>query len=205
MSGKYWGSEPEYERARVHDEDPDSSTSVRTEYTRYNILSSSEWLLEILTSIASLIIFAGVVYIFWQVDGEPLSSWKHPISINALVSLLTTACAAALMHSVSECISQLKWLHFRRQPEKLENFERFDSASRGPWGSVKFLATVKWNLATFGALITIFRLGFAPLAQQVVNIETRRFTIPGNGDEVTFGFAHTYSRNNASLQSKYIS
>ncbi|KAI0817888.1 hypothetical protein GGR55DRAFT_622433 [Xylaria sp. FL0064] len=39
----------------------------------------------------------------------------------------------------SECISQLKWQWFSQQPRRLIDIEHFDAASRGPWGSLRFL------------------------------------------------------------------
>ncbi|EQB50838.1 hypothetical protein CGLO_09689 [Colletotrichum gloeosporioides Cg-14] len=98
------------------------------------------------------------------------------------------------MHSVSTFISQLKWLHFKNGPQKFEHLEKFDEASRGPLGSLKFLVSMKLNLATIGALVTIFRLGLSPLAQGVVKIDERsvKSTIDEN---VTFGFAHAYNRD----------
>lgn len=193
MSGTHRVPKPKgYEPARDYEVDSESPSSRPTKYKRYNILSGAEWLLEILTSIISLIILAGIAYIFWKVDGRPLSAWTLPISLNALISVMTTACSAALMHGVSEFISQLKWLHFKSGRQKLKNFEKFDGASRGPWGSLKFLASVKWNLATIGAFVTIARLGFAPLAQQVVKIDER--FIVTKDDSVTFGYAHMYDR-----------
>jgi hypothetical protein len=126
------------------------------------------------------------------VDDKPLSAWTDYISLNAAISILTTACSAALMHGVSEFISQLEWLHFKNGPNKLEEFAMFDEASRGPWGSFKFLLKGIWSLATIGALVTICRLGFAPLAQQVVKIEQRFVTTPDVNS--TFGYTHTYDR-----------
>ncbi|KAF6814498.1 hypothetical protein CSOJ01_04049 [Colletotrichum sojae] len=95
---------------------------------------------------------------------------------------MTTACSAAIMHG----------LHFKRGPQKLENFTKFDEASRGVWGSLKFLTSVKWNLATVGAFITISRLAFAPLTQQVVKISDREIHIFDS--EVKFWYAHKYYR-----------
>lgn len=183
----------EYEPApddNVHAES--SPTPKPTAYKRYKVFSSSEWLNEMLTTILSLALLGLIVGIFSWADGKPLSAWRSPISLNASISVLTTTCSAALMHGVGEFISQLKWLHFRDGPKKLENLASFDEASRGPWGSLMFLGKVRWNVATIGALITIARLGFSPLAQQVVNIEQRFVTTADSG--VTFGYAHEYGQ-----------
>jgi hypothetical protein len=90
-------------------------------------------------------------------------------------------------------MGQLKWLYFKTGPRKLSHFETFDEASHGStWGSIMLLTTVKWNLATIGAFITIIQLSFAPFAQQVVQFEQRPIISPD--DRVTFGYAHKYSR-----------
>ncbi|EFY91793.1 hypothetical protein MAC_02078 [Metarhizium acridum CQMa 102] len=123
-------------------------------------------------------------------DNKPLSAWNSIISLNAAISILTTAYGAALMHGVGNFIGQIKWLRFKEGVNKLEKLERFDEASRGPWGSVMFLATVKLNLATLGALITIARVALSPLTQQVVKIEQQ--LVPE--DDAVFGYAHEYNR-----------
>ncbi|KAL4880340.1 hypothetical protein BJY04DRAFT_228630 [Aspergillus karnatakaensis] len=163
-----------------------------TEYKRYPIYSRSEWLYEVGTTALSAAILAVIAYIFHHMSNKPLSDWDSPISLTATISILTTACSAALMHGVAEFISQLKWRHFRHGPQKLSHFETFDEASRGPWGSILFITGVRWNLATVGAFITIFRLSFAPLAQQVVEFVPRDVSA-GDGN-VTFGYSHTFQR-----------
>jgi hypothetical protein len=40
------------------------------------------------------------------------------------------------------------------------------------------LTGVKWNLATVGAVVTICRLSFAPLAQQVIEVKLQN--VPTN-------------------------
>ncbi|KAF4156963.1 hypothetical protein CNMCM6936_005807 [Aspergillus lentulus] len=105
-------------------------------------------------------------------DNKPLSAWGARVSLSATISLLTTSYTAALMHGVSQFIGQLKWIHFKTGSRKLSDFGTFDEASRGGiWGSIMLLTTVKLNLATIGAFITIMRLTFAPFAQQVVLFE----------------------------------
>lgn len=163
------------------------------ENQRCKTLSEEGWALEILSSFANLILLGGIISMFCYMKDKPLSDWRFPISLNATISILTTACGAAIMHGVSTSISQLKWLHFASGHRKLFSLESFDEASRGPYGSIKFLFTIRWNLATIGALVTIFRLGLAPLAQQVISLEPRDVVTPDGG--AIFGYAHAYDRN----------
>ncbi|KAJ3533765.1 hypothetical protein NM208_g2603 [Fusarium decemcellulare] len=178
---------------QVHDAESESPGTKRSAYARYKIYSFDEWGLEMLTLGGSLILFLLIVGIFVWIDQKPRSDWKFFISLNSVASALTTACSAAMMHSVSESIAQLKWLHFKKRPQKLVDFEKFDEASRGPWGSIKFIFGKNWNLAILGAFITIARLFFAPLTQEVVAYPER--TVNVSDSSVTFGYAHEYNRN----------
>lgn len=179
-------------KGQVIDVDPEPCAAPTTEYKRHPVYSPREWLLESISSILALGLVIATLIIFWYMENKPLSAWRARVSLNATISILTTAYTMALMHGVSTFIGQSKWLYFKNGPRKLADLETFDKASRGVWGSVLLLTTVKWNLATIGACITILGLGFAPFAQQVLLIEQRDIISPA--DTATFGYAHNYSR-----------
>ncbi|KAL4999754.1 hypothetical protein BDV10DRAFT_163806 [Aspergillus recurvatus] len=181
-----------YEPAHVSEVGSDPLSTTTTEYKRHPIYSPSEWLLESISSILALGLLVSVAIIFGYMDNKPLSAWTGRVSLNATISILTTACTAALMHGVSTFISQSKWLHFKKGPRKLSHLEIFDGASRGVWGSILLLTTIPFNIATIGAFITILRLGFSPFAQQVVLIEERDVITPS--DTAIFGYSHNYTR-----------
>ncbi|KAF9888051.1 hypothetical protein FE257_009316 [Aspergillus nanangensis] len=166
----------EDDRPKSLQDQPAQMSQVK--YKRHPVYSPSEWLLESISSILALGLLIGIAIIFWSMDNKPLSAWRGRISLNATISILTTACTTALMHGVSAFIAQSKWLHFKNGPRKLADFETFDGASRGVWGSILLLTTIKWNLATIGAFVTILRLAFSPFAQQVVLIEQRDIISP---------------------------
>ncbi|KAL4886208.1 hypothetical protein BJY04DRAFT_229333 [Aspergillus karnatakaensis] len=181
-----------YEPAQVVEVGSDPLSATRTEYKRHPIYSPSEWLFESISSILALGLLIGIAIIFWYMDNKPLSAWSGRVSLNATISILTTACTTALMHGVSTFISQSKWLHFKRGPRKLSHLEIFDGASRGVWGSILLLTTIPGSIAAIGAFVTILRLGFSPFAQQVVLIEQREVITPS--DRATFGYSHNYTR-----------
>lgn len=181
-----------FESVRVVKSDLESQTSTTSDYKRNAVYSPSEWLLETLSSITALGLVIAIAAIFWFMNNKPLSAWNGLFSLNATISILTTAYTIALMQGVSTFIGQAKWLYFTK-PRRLADFETFDKASRDVWGSVLLLTTVRWNLATFGAVIMILRLSFSPFAQQVVLIEQRDVVSPAS-DNATFGYAHNYSR-----------
>lgn len=179
--------------AQTSEVDTEPQRKASSEYKRHPVYFPSEWLLESISSMVALGLLVGIAIIFWYMDNKPLSAWRGRVSLNATISILTTACTTALMHGVSTFIGQLKWLHFKNGPCKLAEFETFDGASRGVWGSILMLTTVKWNLATIGAFITILRLAFSPFAQQVVLVEQRDVITPDNA--ATFGYSYSYSRD----------
>ncbi|KAL6903944.1 hypothetical protein GGI43DRAFT_307487 [Trichoderma evansii] len=187
-------------KSAVHSYEPVQGSEVSSElqkpttkYKRYALFSPSEWLLESISSIIALGLVIGIAVIFWYMNNKPLSAWGGLFSLNATISILTTAYAMVLMHGVSTFIGQSKWLYFKKS-RKLADFETFDRASRDVWGSILLLTTVKWNLATIGALITILRLFFSPFAQQVVLIEQRDIINSSDTVTATFGYAYSYSR-----------
>ncbi|KAL5041484.1 hypothetical protein BDW71DRAFT_167401 [Aspergillus fruticulosus] len=181
-----------YEPAHVSEVGSDPPSTTITQYKRQPIYSPREWLLESISSILALGLLIGIAIIFWYMDNKPLSAWTGRVSLNATISILTTACTTALMHGVSTFIGQSKWLHFKKGPRKLSHLEIFDGASRGVWGSILLLTTIPFNLAAIGAFITILRLSFSPFAQQVVLIEQR--DVITSSDNAVFGYAHNYTR-----------
>ncbi|PLN76120.1 hypothetical protein BDW42DRAFT_26799 [Aspergillus taichungensis] len=182
-----------YAPAKVSEIGPEPSSEATTEYKRHPLYWPSEWLWESISSILALGLLIGIAVIFWYMDDKPLSAWRGHVSLNSTIAILTTSCTAVLMHGVSAFIGQSKWLHFKDKPRKLTDFEVYDEASRGPWGSIQLLTTVKWNLATIGAVITILRLAFEPFTQQVVLIEPR--DIISTAKTATFGYTHSYIRD----------
>jgi hypothetical protein len=84
-------------------------------------------------------------------------------------------------------------LYFKTAPRRLDTFKKIDQASRGASGSIKLIFGTGWNLATLGAILSIARLAFSPLFQQVIQIDQRLVTSAG-GDDVTYGFAHDFNR-----------
>jgi hypothetical protein len=173
-----------------------------TEYKRNPVYSRYEWLFEFITSVVALGLIVGIVGIFIYMDNEPLSTWTIPLSLNTIISIMTSACTAALIHGVSAFIGQAKWLRFKNGPHKLAEFGKFDEASRGIWGSLVLITTVPWSLATLGAIITILCSTVAPFAQQVIRLEPR--DISSAVDTATFGYAHNYSRTLTGLANSVV-
>jgi hypothetical protein len=134
-----------------------------------------------------------VVVILVAVEDTPLADWKHDISPNSLIAICTTVGRAALMVPIASCLGQLKWRHIRRRPQKLVHLQLFDAASRGPWGALVMLTTMRaraivgWLLA----VVTIVAMGIEPSAQQVLDFQPGTTQI--QGESVAMSRSHNYT------------
>lgn len=97
------------------------------------------WAGELLTWIVAAVSMVAVIIILAVFNNKPLPKWPYNISFNTLISIFAQISSTALLGPVSTCIGQLKWLWFTDRSQNLDDFEAFDSASRGPWPSVLLL------------------------------------------------------------------
>jgi hypothetical protein len=96
------------------------------------------WIPEIVAAASSALYLLALSVLLSVYDNKPIFSW-YGITLNTVVSLLSTASKAFLMLAVGEAMGQWKWILFSRERRLLIDFERLDSASRGPLGSLKML------------------------------------------------------------------
>ncbi|KAI1379459.1 hypothetical protein F4677DRAFT_464761 [Hypoxylon crocopeplum] len=121
-----------------------------------------------------------LVVLLIYVDGRPLEQWNGSISLNAVVSSLGAVSRTSLAFAISSCLGQVKWNWFRKRPDNLVVFDRFDDASRGPWGSlwlIIWIRTCHW--VTIGAAVTIILIGFEPFLQAVVSFSGQMDPLTG--------------------------
>lgn len=141
------------------------------------------WLLEIISWIVSSVCMTGITVVLFIYKGEPIPKWPLGITLNAYISVLSKISSAGLLLPVSEALGQLKWSWFnKKRSRKMWDFEIFDNASRGPWGSLLLLVRTKgMTLAALGAAITIFALALDPFFQQVAQYPEQWREQPDNG------------------------
>lgn len=155
------------------------------------------WWWEIAAVVFSIACMIATVILLANINHTRLSSWSLYFQPNTVVSILTTAAKSAMLFSVSNCLSQLKWRHFQTRPagKPLNHLEDFDEASRGPLGSLLMLGN--YRLAAFIpsvlALITVASLAIDPMAQQVLKLPTKDF--PLQSVNAVIGQAISYSSN----------
>ena len=125
-----------------------------------------DWWLEILCCglfVAALMAIVGAVLPY---QDQPLPQWPYNVSINTLISILAAITKAAMLLVIAEGLSQLKWTWFRRT-RPLQDMARYDMASRGPWGSLRFLLSSRGGdlITSVGAIVTVASIAIDPFAQ----------------------------------------
>ncbi|CAI7628860.1 unnamed protein product [Penicillium bialowiezense] len=148
--------------ARSTSESPPPSTKQDTSLAGKNIIPDT-WTFEGIT-----IIFIVVLQVYDQKPRPPL---HYGITLNAIVSILATASKSALLFVVGECIGQLKWVWFYKGSERrqLSDMQLFDSASRGPMGSLVMTFQHRGkSLVSLGAVVLVCALAIDPFMQQIL-------------------------------------
>jgi hypothetical protein len=164
-----------------------SNFAHRIEQKLFNYSASGNvvkrWLLEIISWSISAICMAGIVAMLIVYKDARIPKLPLGLTLNAYISVLAKVASGALLLPVSEALGQLKWSWFQgEKPQKMWDFEIFDSASRGPWGSMLLLIRTKGkSLAALGAIVTVFALALDPFFQQVVEYPEHWRAQLGNG------------------------
>ncbi|KAL4745770.1 hypothetical protein BDW72DRAFT_186100 [Aspergillus terricola var. indicus] len=138
--------------------------------TTLDIESLSVWSLEFLALIVSIGTIIAIVLVLRHYDGRQQPDWQG-ISLNSLISWLSTLAKACLAFSLAQSMGQLKWAWFSSGSRPLSDLKVFDSASRGgTYGSLELLWRVKrHHFVAFGSLAIILALGFDPFIQNLLH------------------------------------
>ncbi|CAI7569687.1 unnamed protein product [Penicillium bialowiezense] len=130
------------------------------------------WLLESIAVAFSVGCFIAIAVVLYVFDGKLRPEIGHGINLNTIVSILATGSKSALVFAVGEAIGQLKWLWFQdpmKSQSQLVSIQRFDAASRGPFGSLMILYHHRsCSLVSVGAAVIILLLSFDPFVQLVL-------------------------------------
>jgi hypothetical protein len=105
--------------------------------------SIGSWILEIIAIVVSAVAIFAIVALLHRENGRSLTDWKLAVSLNTVVAALGTLARTTLAFALSACIGQQKWNWLRRKPDGLVAWERFDEASRGPWGGTRLFVWLR--------------------------------------------------------------
>lgn len=168
---------PYGQESQLEQPSPESEKLIETDSQHSARRTKDLWAWELFSILASLACLAAIVTVLAVVDQKPLAWWRFPIRPNALISVFSAVAKTTFLLPVAECISQSKWHHFSRGPRPLADLQRFDDASRGPWGSLIFLFSRRpahtTLLTSLGCIITICALAVDPFTQQIISYPSR--------------------------------
>lgn len=97
------------------------------------------WIFEVLACAGCLAALVGIIGVLTVYNGRSLPNWPYGITINSVLAWLATAMKALMLVAIAACIGQAKWTHFHSKTHALADIVVYDSASRGPQGSMQLL------------------------------------------------------------------
>lgn len=131
------------------------------------------WICETPSIVFSMACVGAVAVVVGFYDGEPIPQFPSGITLNTIISILSTAARSALVYVISATIGQLKWHWFSNKGRRLRDMQALDDASRGPLGSIVVLfAFMGSSIALLGGIITVMVIAFGPFLQQLLEYPT---------------------------------
>lgn len=119
-------------------------------------------------------------------EGKQQPELPLEVSLNGVIQFIATLAQFAFAYPLVQALSQLKWLWFiPSDPRPLTNFEAYDDACRGGWGSVRLLFRLRGSgfssrlLTQLAALVMASTVLTGPLTQQAMAFQPVLQPVPG--------------------------
>lgn len=158
-----------------------------------------KWLWETVCILFSIACVTAITILSSRLDGSWLSKWTFFLQPSTTFSILATAAQSSMMLVIAEVLSQLKWLQMSLpKAQSVADFATFDSASRGPLGSLRLFYLWKPHSSILSAmtyaasLITISALAMGPFTQQVISVQANNW-VPMNDRNSTVPVTNYYN------------
>jgi hypothetical protein len=116
--------------------------------------ANSPWLFDVIAVFVSGSACFSLIALLIIHDSRPITSWTFFLPLNAVVSILGAISRSSLAFAISDSIGQSKWNWFKIHSGPLATFNRFDEATRGPWGSMKLLWWSRFRYAKTESLMS---------------------------------------------------
>ncbi|KAI5837342.1 hypothetical protein DFP73DRAFT_589071 [Morchella snyderi] len=137
------------------------------------------WAWEFIALIVSFIAVATSAVVLLMFDQKPIPAWSwqsNGISVNSIISLLSTLSRASLLMPIDECMGQLMWLRYEYRAQRLADVGLYNEASRGAWGALRLVWKQRGRtLGCLGSFLLIGSLGIGTAQQQLLSYPRRRF------------------------------
>lgn len=113
------------------------------------VLLGRGWCIEYISCIISVAAYVSIVLVLNRYDQKVMPSWPMGITLNTLLAFLTAVSQTCFVQPVVQGLSQMKWNWFAGKSRPLADFESFDNASRGAWGSILLVFSTKGRCVQF--------------------------------------------------------
>ena len=144
-------------------------------HSRYHATNVKDtWLLQALSIIGSSLSIGVIAILLAHYNSQPSFDWNG-VTLNAIVSVLTTLAKALLAFTVSDCLGQAKWIWFSWHGRPVAYLNMIDGGSRGPLGSLMMLfnGQVARSFLSFGAILVIISVAIDPFTQLTVGKQSQ--------------------------------
>lgn len=102
--------------------------------------AAGTWVPETTAALVSSSSLAALVAVLVAANSKPILEWQwYNVTLNAVVSVLSTISRLSALFVLSSAIGQAKWVVFLCGPGSLLEFEAVDLASRGFVGCTQLL------------------------------------------------------------------
>jgi hypothetical protein len=111
----------------------------------------------------------GLIVTLKMHERRTIPEWPYKLTINSIISLFILVLKTSALVVLCEGISQLKWTWFSRT-RPLSDIAAYDDASRGPWGALVLMWTLRHRhlSSSLAAFIMLAALLLDPMGQQLV-------------------------------------
>lgn len=103
-----------------------------------------QWVFEVTAMVTAVVVLAAMAIILYNFNGKPVFDGRV-LTLNAIISTLSTASRVCLLATLASAISQWNWVLFSSSPRRLLDFEYLAAASRRPLESLKVLVNYRIN------------------------------------------------------------
>jgi hypothetical protein len=132
------------------------------------------WTCEIVATTFSIGCLVAITAVVGAYDGKRIPQLASGLTLNTIISVLSTVARSSLVFVVSAAVGQLKRCWLKRSARQVRDIQAMDEASRGPLGAIGVIAF--WtggNLAAMGSFVTVLMIAFSPFVQQLVQYPSR--------------------------------
>jgi hypothetical protein len=127
------------------------------------------WVCETIVMALSMGCLAAIALVVNAFDGQAIPQFSAGLTLNTIVSVLSTTVRSGMIFVVSASMGQLKWCWLGQSRRRLLDMQAMDDASRGPMGAITMLSSLTGGtVAAFGAVITVLMVAFSPFLQQLL-------------------------------------